>query len=353
MRRAFARRALPPRALIAACAALAREAAVARRWIARRRRHRTAAAARTVAAAGTAAAATVAAAAGTAAAGTARRRLARRRRWHGGGWHGGGGYWRLSAATGCRTGAGVGAGAGAIRAGLGLGLRLPGYYGYDGYYGGGYGHGYGDDAQVERWAAVNTDVSPEEARVFLDGRYIGTADDFDGYPGLSVSPARDSTSSSSSSRASRRRTIDVDAQPGDVKVDIKTSSRRSRARSSTARTTRRSRGRPSALLRQGEGARTTSRSAGRRGRDPVRAPSAYEAPSSTPTGARHSGQPSRRRCRRGRRAGGTRHAPRAAVGDDVPPARGRAAGSCSDVQPADAAVYLDDRSPAPPRSSRA
>jgi hypothetical protein len=29
---------------------------------------------------------------------------------------------------------------------------------------------------------VKTDVSPEEARVYMDGRYIGTADDFDGYP---------------------------------------------------------------------------------------------------------------------------------------------------------------------------
>jgi hypothetical protein len=32
------------------------------------------------------------------------------------------------------------------------------------------------------WTVVKTDVSPEEARVYLDGRYIGTADDFDGYP---------------------------------------------------------------------------------------------------------------------------------------------------------------------------
>ena len=29
---------------------------------------------------------------------------------------------------------------------------------------------------------MSTDVSPEEARVFLDGRYIGIADDFDGFP---------------------------------------------------------------------------------------------------------------------------------------------------------------------------
>jgi len=33
-----------------------------------------------------------------------------------------------------------------------------------------------------QWGAIDTDVSPEEARISLDGRYIGTADDFDGYP---------------------------------------------------------------------------------------------------------------------------------------------------------------------------
>ncbi len=33
-----------------------------------------------------------------------------------------------------------------------------------------------------RFAAVKTDVSPEESEVWLDGQYVGTADDFDGYP---------------------------------------------------------------------------------------------------------------------------------------------------------------------------
>jgi hypothetical protein len=32
------------------------------------------------------------------------------------------------------------------------------------------------------WSLVDTDVSPEESRVYLDGVYIGIADDFDGYP---------------------------------------------------------------------------------------------------------------------------------------------------------------------------
>jgi hypothetical protein len=32
------------------------------------------------------------------------------------------------------------------------------------------------------WSLIDTDVSPEESRVYLDGVYIGIADDFDGYP---------------------------------------------------------------------------------------------------------------------------------------------------------------------------
>lgn len=51
-------------------------------------------------------------------------------------------------------------------------------------YGGGGGGYVTTSYQTGRWAAVKTDVSPEEARVILDGRYIGTADDFDGYPDM-------------------------------------------------------------------------------------------------------------------------------------------------------------------------
>ncbi len=32
------------------------------------------------------------------------------------------------------------------------------------------------------WTVVDTDVSPEQALVYLDGKLIGTADDFDGFP---------------------------------------------------------------------------------------------------------------------------------------------------------------------------
>ena len=49
--------------------------------------------------------------------------------------------------------------------------------------GDGYGDGYVDvSARMGRYAIVKTDISPEEAQVFLDGKYIGTADDFDGIP---------------------------------------------------------------------------------------------------------------------------------------------------------------------------
>ena len=40
----------------------------------------------------------------------------------------------------------------------------------------------GVPARTGRYAVVKTDVSPEEAQVFLDGKYIGSADDFDGRP---------------------------------------------------------------------------------------------------------------------------------------------------------------------------
>lgn len=58
----------------------------------------------------------------------------------------------------------------------------PYWYGYGPYHPyGGYYYGYGR-AVSGSWAAVDTDVSPESARVYLDGEFVGTADDFDGYP---------------------------------------------------------------------------------------------------------------------------------------------------------------------------
>jgi len=89
-------------------------------------------------------------------------------------------------------------------------------YGYGPYYRGGYGYGYG--YRDSNWAVVDTDVSPESARVYLDGQYIGTADDFDGFPDyLYLRPGR--------YRLEFRldgfqpRTIEVNARPG-VKIDV-------------------------------------------------------------------------------------------------------------------------------------
>jgi hypothetical protein len=72
----------------------------------------------------------------------------------------------------------------------GVGFRWwGGYYSPYSYYGpyGGYGY-YGRYPYSYRydslpdWAAIDTDIAPEEAEIYLDGRYIGIADDFDGYP---------------------------------------------------------------------------------------------------------------------------------------------------------------------------
>ena len=91
-------------------------------------------------------------------------------------------------------------------------------YGYGPYhpYGGYYGYG---RAPSGNWAVVDTDVSPESARVYLDGQYVGTADDFDGYPDYLYLR-------SGSYRLEFRlegyetRTISVDARTG-VKVDVR------------------------------------------------------------------------------------------------------------------------------------
>ena len=113
--------------------------------------------------------------------------------WHGGtwrGWHGGGGFRRT--------------GWGFYPYGWDLGWGWAPFYS-SWWWGGpsvyvvsgdndsddGYGYGVGErvresntgvTARTGRHAVVKTDVSPEEAQVFLDGKYIGTADDFDGRP---------------------------------------------------------------------------------------------------------------------------------------------------------------------------
>ena len=86
--------------------------------------------------------------------------------WHG--FHGGWGFWP-------RFGWGWGWGFGPW-----WGWGYPYYDGYPYGYGGRYYAGYGDART--RFAAVKTDVEPDEAALYLDGKLIGTADDFDGYP---------------------------------------------------------------------------------------------------------------------------------------------------------------------------
>lgn len=78
--------------------------------------------------------------------------------------------------------------------GVSVGWYGPGWYGGwygagwygPGWYGAGwYGPGYAPVAVQTvptDVGIVDTDISPEHARVFLDGDLIGTADDFDGYP---------------------------------------------------------------------------------------------------------------------------------------------------------------------------
>ena len=97
----------------------------------------------------------------------------------------------------------------------------PWYGPYPGYYGYRYGYGaeYGGYGRSRDWAILDTDVSPESARVYLDGRYIGTADDFDGYPDYLYLRAGSHYRVEFRLDGYETRTIDVDARPG-VKLDV-------------------------------------------------------------------------------------------------------------------------------------
>jgi len=66
--------------------------------------------------------------------------------------------------------------------GWGWGWGYGPWWGYPYYYGYPSHGGYGRYAERSRFAAVKTDVEPDEAALYLDGKVIGTADDFDGYP---------------------------------------------------------------------------------------------------------------------------------------------------------------------------
>ncbi len=109
------------------------------------------------------------------------------------------------------------------------------WWGWGGYYAGypSYGYGYGGYGYApggyvsmsysgDSWAAVKTDVSPEEARVFLDGRYIGLADDFDGFPDMLYLQAKGRYQLEFRLEGFESQTVDVDAEPGALfKLDNK------------------------------------------------------------------------------------------------------------------------------------
>lgn len=146
---------------------------------------------------------------------------------HGGGGRHGGGGWNRGGHGG--RGYGYGWYPGYRPWGWGLGWGWGGYWGYGsgwygGYYGAPYGYGYGYAPYGDMtyapgaWAVVDTDVSPDEAQVFLDDRFVGTADDFDGFPDyLYLKPGK--------YRLEFRlegfepQSIDVDARAG-VKIDV-------------------------------------------------------------------------------------------------------------------------------------
>ncbi|MGH3088154.1 MAG: hypothetical protein ACRDSJ_12645 [Rubrobacteraceae bacterium] len=94
----------------------------------------------------------------------------------------------------------------------------PYYYGYGPYSS---PYGYGGYGQSGNWAAVDTDVSPEEAEVFLDSQFIGRADDFDGFPDyLYLERGRHVLEFRLEGYESR--TIDLRARPGSrVSIDEK------------------------------------------------------------------------------------------------------------------------------------
>lgn len=71
------------------------------------------------------------------------------------------------------------------------------------------------------WARVKTDVSPEEALVYLDGQLIGTADDFDGWPDY-LYLRRGRYRIEFRLDGYETRTVEVDARPGQtLRIDDK------------------------------------------------------------------------------------------------------------------------------------
>jgi hypothetical protein len=99
--------------------------------------------------------------------------------------------------------------------GWGWGWSYPAY-GYP-YYGYPAAYGYGPAV----FARVKTDVDPEEAWLYLDGRLIGTADDFDGYPDF-LYLKRGHYKLEFRLDGYETKTVEIDAQPGGTyKIDSK------------------------------------------------------------------------------------------------------------------------------------
>lgn len=90
------------------------------------------------------------------------------------------------------------------------------YYG-GGYYGPSYSQRYSRYSSPD-WAAIDTDISPEEAEVYLDGEFIGSADNFDGYPDfLYLTPGSHVLEFRRDGYETR--SIEIDARPGE-KLDL-------------------------------------------------------------------------------------------------------------------------------------
>ena len=76
-------------------------------------------------------------------------------------------------------------------------------------YGGPYAY-YGAPSADVGW--IDTDVSPEKAMVYVDGTYVGVADNFDGYPGfLALKPGRHTITFKAPERQTFTRKVDVPA----------------------------------------------------------------------------------------------------------------------------------------------
>ncbi|HET9482119.1 MAG TPA: PEGA domain-containing protein [Candidatus Polarisedimenticolia bacterium] len=91
------------------------------------------------------------------------------------------------------------------------------YYQYAPYYYGPYVWGHpapwyydGGPRYIREIAYLDTDIAPEEAEVYLDGEYVGIADDFDGFPAyLTLEPGAHTIHFKAEGRRTVKRSIKV------------------------------------------------------------------------------------------------------------------------------------------------